>query len=194
MPGFICRLIETFYQSGSSISIVEEKRLVSELIRRKGSAWRTFVDDYGPRIYTACLYTLKHSTGQEDRHLAEDIAQNVMAQLVADDFKVLKSFSFHSRLSTWLIAVARNQTLMHLRKKNLPTRELKEEVPAPVTNNESLRTVMASLPERDGKLLRLYYFDNWSFKEIAKDLQISENSVSPLLMRARERLRDVLIR
>lgn len=173
---------------------MDDQKLVAALISKKAWAWKGFLTEYGPQIVSSCFYTLKRHSGKDDIHLAEDIAQVVFIELSKDDYKALRNFKFHSKLSTWLVAIARNQTLMHLRKKEITTKAFFEEVPAPVGDSEMVSSAIKSLPERDSKLLQLYYFDNRSFKDIASELQISVNSVSPLLMRARERLRDILVK
>ena len=57
------------------------------------------------------------------------------------------------------------------------------------------RQAMANLPGRDREILMLKYHHEWSYREIAQQLDVSESAVEARLHRARyERLRQRLVR
>ena len=53
---------------------------------------------------------------------------------------------------------------------------------------------MARLAGRDAEVLLLKYGERWSYRQIAERLGITEKAVDTRLVRARERLRQELIR
>lgn len=55
---------------------------------------------------------------------------------------------------------------------------------------ETLRELIAKLPLKDQRLLRLY-LDGWKQGEIAQMLGISESNVQTRMMRAKEKLRKM---
>lgn len=64
-----------------------------------------------------------------------------------------------------------------------------------VEHREEIARVVAildNLPERDRRLIHLYYFRYMSFKEIALEFQITESRVSQLHKRVLKKLREVL--
>jgi RNA polymerase sigma factor for flagellar operon FliA len=57
---------------------------------------------------------------------------------------------------------------------------------------ERIRTAMATLPERERRLVSLYYFSDVTMKQIGAELGVNESRVSQLHARAIQRLRAVL--
>jgi RNA polymerase sigma factor FliA len=57
---------------------------------------------------------------------------------------------------------------------------------------ERIRTAMATLPERERRLVNLYYFGDVTMKQIGAELGVNESRVSQLHARAIQRLRAVL--
>ena len=49
--------------------------------------------------------------------------------------------------------------------------------------------MLESLPDRDAEVVRLYHLKYLNYREIGKQLGIPENSVGPILARARQQLR-----
>lgn len=57
---------------------------------------------------------------------------------------------------------------------------------------QQVRQALARLPERDAEILLLKYTENWSYREMAQCLGISESAVEARLHRARQRMRAEL--
>lgn len=55
-----------------------------------------------------------------------------------------------------------------------------------------IRQAMTELPSRDAEILMLKYTQQWSYKDLAEHLDISESAVEARLHRARKRLRNQL--
>ncbi|MDZ7618403.1 MAG: sigma-70 family RNA polymerase sigma factor [Patescibacteria group bacterium] len=55
-----------------------------------------------------------------------------------------------------------------------------------------IRQAMTELPGRDAEILMLKYTQQWSYKELAQHMDISESAVEARLHRARKRLRNQL--
>jgi len=55
---------------------------------------------------------------------------------------------------------------------------------------QRLQQLMARLPERQQEVIRLRFYDNFSWEEIAGILQINEQSVRNLVQRAIVKLRE----
>jgi RNA polymerase sigma-70 factor, ECF subfamily len=56
-----------------------------------------------------------------------------------------------------------------------------------------LRVALGELPSRQAEAFCLFYFDEWSYREIAENLAISTDLVGVWLERARDRLRGLLV-
>ncbi len=178
----------------------------TELARRCAggdpSAWDELVGRHVEAVFRAVARVLG---GDAD---AEDVVQTVFLKLLDENGRRLRTYQGRSRLSTWLVAVARREALDHLerRKRPLPappgTRpldllvtELKDDPALRSDGAEASRRLEAAmdrLPARDGLLVRLVCVDGASYEEAARFLAVPLNSISPWLGRAKERLRALL--
>lgn len=57
---------------------------------------------------------------------------------------------------------------------------------------DQVRTAVARLPRRDAEILLLKYTEDWSYRDLAEHLGISQSAVEARLHRARKRLRAEL--
>ncbi|HEX7899942.1 MAG TPA: sigma-70 family RNA polymerase sigma factor [Planctomycetota bacterium] len=161
---------------------------VERLLASDPAAWERFTREVQPLLIRAA--------GAIARDAAEDVAQKVFAALLENDRALLRSFEGRSSLSTWLISIARNQALTHRRHerpRELPTPPA--DSPGPLEellrseNIDRVTAALDALPPRERLILMLFYRDGLSYADIAGFLGVSSNSVSPLLERARNRLR-----
>ena len=56
-----------------------------------------------------------------------------------------------------------------------------------------VRDALVGLPRRDAEVLLLKYTENWSYRELASHMGLSESAVEARLHRARQRLRDAIL-
>jgi RNA polymerase sigma-70 factor (ECF subfamily) len=145
--------------------------------------------------YTSYLRSV--SVGPED---VEDIAAEILLQIVADDYAVLRQFRGKSSLATYLTVVARRICVhelarrMRVRDQQVqaakPERDEKTLEPGGVENHEEVEKLLRKLPAREREVVRLYYLEGRSYEEISSELHIPVNTIGPVLHRAKKRLRD----
>ncbi len=86
----------------------------------------------------------------------------------------------------------------HVDERSLPAALVPSEPESPDSAyertevKERIRTAMATLPERERRLVNLYYFGEVTMKEIGEELGVNESRVSQLHARAMQRLRAAL--
>jgi RNA polymerase sigma factor for flagellar operon FliA len=86
----------------------------------------------------------------------------------------------------------------HLDETSLPAALVPSEPESPDSAyersevKERIRTAMATLPERERRLVNLYYFGDVTMKQIGAELGVNESRVSQLHARAIQRLRAAL--
>lgn len=169
------------------MSSEQDLATVERLLASDPAAWERFTRQYQPLLVRAASSIA--------RDAAEDVAQKVFAALLDNDRRLLRSYRGLSTLSTWLIGIARRMAIDLLRK------ERPRELPPPaatagpleqILHAESEAQVVAALdalPPRERLILMLHYRDGLPYADIAAFLGVSPNSVSPLLERARNRLK-----
>jgi RNA polymerase sigma-70 factor (ECF subfamily) len=129
-----------------------------------------------------------------DHHEAEDVTQNVFAKLMT---AIRKYEQRNVPFSAWILRVARNAALDHLRARRLiPCEEVRtseeghEE--AGYDRIQSLRQALEQLPNEQREVLVLRHIAGLSPGEIATRLDKSEGSIHGLHHRGRGALREAL--
>ncbi|MBO3700479.1 RNA polymerase sigma factor [Roseivirga sp. E12] len=143
-----------------------------------------------------------------------DDAEDLTIEAFAKAFKNLHKFKKDFTFSTWLFRIATNNTIDFIRKKRLDTMSLdtsfKDDNGDSVTIDvadrnlnpqeeaiksqkiELVRMFVTKLPAKYQRLVKLRYFDELSYDEIAKELEAPLGTVKAQLHRARELMYDLV--
>jgi RNA polymerase sigma-70 factor (ECF subfamily) len=130
-----------------------------------------------------------------DQHEAEDITQNVFAKLM----KAIGKYEQREvPFDAWILRVARNAALDHLRaRRAIPTEEIRladdNSAQVSLDRGRALRQALEELPEDQREVLVLRHIVGLSPLEIAGTLGRTESSVHGLHHRGRRSLRESLI-
>lgn len=133
--------------------------------------------------------------------VADDLVQEVLLTVWrrADQFDPSKA-----TLSTWVFTIARNKRIDALRRERRPDVELDdpsmEPDPAPrgdrVTElqrmSEHVMRAVATLPEEQSQLLKIFYFEDKTHSTIAEELGIPLGTVKSRLRLALAKLRSMV--
>jgi RNA polymerase sigma-70 factor (ECF subfamily) len=180
-----------------------DRDLLKRCLAHKPGAWNDFVDQYLGVIYHVVHHTAhlrSHTINAED---TEDLAAEILLQIVAHDYAVLRQFRGDSSLSTYLTVVARRICVHELARRvvakevqpsganaDLDNVEGDEEPPTHgIENLEEVEKLLAKLPSREREVVRLHYLEGRSYEEISTELKIPVNSIGAILSRARKKLR-----
>ncbi len=150
------------------------------------------VETYQNPVYNLCYRMLYN-----DRE-AEDAAQETFWKAWSNFSKYDSNRSF----STWILSIAAHHCIDQQRKKRVPEVEIDETMeeiipertPLPeddvIRQEEELRLkkMLAQLSEIDRAAILLRYWYDFSDREIAENLSLSESAVKSRLFRARKSL------
>lgn len=164
-------------------------------------AWDEFVRRTRSAIQRGATVALRKFR-VSDQESIENVYQQVYVELLRDGGKVLRTYRGDSDLEGW-VAVISMRTAYRLMRQKAPEAQLPELLPAaptPAPGERAERTeflnrldrAFKQLDPREAALLRLSYYEQMSYKEIANALGLPLNSVSPLLIRAKEKLKKHL--
>jgi RNA polymerase sigma-70 factor (ECF subfamily) len=124
----------------------------------------------------------------------DDISQDVFLKIYR------KSSTYDANkgaVATWVKRIAYTTAIDFFRKKRFDTEEITERtMVSPVVDsfeddNDILNHAMSRLKEKDQVVLRLFYFEYASYKEVASTLSINVNRVGMEKQRAEQRLSKV---
>lgn len=120
---------------------------------------------------------------------ADDIVQEVLLKLYMSN----QQFESDEHIRNWLIRVAinlcKNALRAPWRRKNVPLAELSDSISFEQEEQSELFMSVMSLPEKNRIVLYLFYYEEFSVKEIANMLRLKESAVTSRLSRARNQLK-----
>jgi RNA polymerase sigma-70 factor, ECF subfamily len=176
-----------------------DRALLQRCLQHQPGSWNDFVDRYLGLIYHVIHYTSYLRSTPLTPEEVEDVAGEVLLQVVADDYKVLREFRGNSSLATYLTVIAR-RTCVHELTRRMAVRaeaaraaEREEERPrsqAGLENLEEVQKLLAKLRRPEREVVRMFYLEGRTYEEISTKLNIPVNSIGPVLSRARKKLRD----
>jgi len=175
-----------------------DQTLLRRCLHHERGAWNDFVDRFLGLIYHVVHYTSYLRSVPLQPEDIEDIAAEVLLQVVANDYQVLRQFRGQSSLATYLTVIARRVCVQSLMKRvaqhetQLRDGHRKEERPRLAAGLESLEEVqrlLRHLPARERRVVRMFYLEGRSYEEISTAVHVPVNSIGPILSRAKKRLR-----
>jgi len=180
-----------------------DRTLLQRCLTRQPGAWNDFVDRFLGLIYHTVHHTAHLRSVELRPEDMEDVAAEVLLQIIAKDFKVLRELRGGGSLPTSL-AVSARRICVHERARRTAAHEVQpartkdvseaeiEQPPRAQVGLESLEEVqklLSRLPSKERRVVALYYLEGRSYEEIATELNIPVNTIGPVLSRARKKLR-----
>jgi RNA polymerase sigma-70 factor (ECF subfamily) len=177
-----------------------DRTLLARCLDGTDGAWEDFVDRYLALITHVVTSTAKVRVGEIPDSWRDDVVAEVLLGLVDQDFAVLRRFRGQSSLGTYLVVVSRRIAVRKLAKMRRSAAvaqpimaELSEESndALELENQEEVQSLLANMPEEEATAIRMFHLENRSYGDIGHHFGIPENSVGPLLSRARDRMRNL---
>jgi RNA polymerase sigma-70 factor, ECF subfamily len=193
------------FQSGDAAMALTpvDRALLLRCLKHDTGAWNDFVDRFLSLIYHVVHYTAYLRSNIVTPEEVEDIAQEILLQIIANDYAVLRSFRGQSSLSAYITVIARRTCVQELvkRKKLRPpiskngemvepeSPDVPPSVQAGLESLEEVQKLLRKLPSREREVVRLFYLEGRSYEEISTEMNIPVNTIGPILARARKKLR-----
>lgn len=140
----------------------------------------------GNSLYAVAFNVCKN---QQD---AEDAVQDTFLQY----YNSKKEFESEQHIRAWLIRVAinkaKNMNLSFWRKNKTSLGDYMETLVFETPESEHLFETVMGLPEKYRIVIHLFYYEDYSVREIGEILKISESNVKVRLSRGRMLLRETL--
>ncbi|MDF2946392.1 MAG: polymerase, sigma subunit, SigW [Bacillales bacterium] len=169
-----------------------DEQLIKRIQNGEKDVFRTLIVRYQTKVYAVAL---KVSCNTKD---AEDITQEVFLQL----YRSLSQFKGESTFSTWIYKIAMSKALDYKRKQNRTIQHHNEEMLVQIPNTISPEIILLekedkelaygnidNLPPPYQEVVKLYYFNELSYQEIADKLDIAVKTVESRLYRSKQIIR-----
>jgi RNA polymerase sigma factor (sigma-70 family) len=189
-----------------SLKAQQDMELVDKARKGDQQAYGELLGRYRDAIYFMLLKMVNSPVDAED----------LTIEAFGKAFKNLDQYTPNFAFSTWLFKIATNNCIDFIRKKRAshvsldqtldgedsltPSTMIQSDVPDPesyMINRQKIkhmRNVVSKLKPRYRTLVELRYFQEYSYEEIAEELDIPIGTVKAQLFRARELLLNILNR
>lgn len=141
--------------------------------------------------YQNSLYAAAFNTCQNQMD-AEDVVQETFVQY----YTSRKEFESEQHIRAWLLRVvinkARNINRTFWKKNKYSLEDYIETLTFPNSQSRDLFEEVMKLPDKYRIVIHLFYYEDYSVREIADILKLSESNVKVRLSRGRALLRDSL--
>lgn len=143
------------------------------------------------QCYQDNLYAVAFNICQNQMD-AEDVIQDTFVQYYTSN----KEFENEQHIRAWLIRVvinkSRNITRTFWRRNRCSLEDYMETLPFPDPQSRNLFEEVLKLPEKYRIVIHLFYYEDYSVKEISEILKQSESNIKTRLSRGRARLKQSL--
>ena len=172
---------------------MNEEILVEKCIEGDNRAQKKLFDLFAPKLFGVCLRYMK------DHNLAQDTLQDGFVKI----FTKLSDYNGKGSFEGWMRRIVVNTCLDQLRKdQKLKMNTSIDDVSFLVKDNhwieeeltaKDLLKLVESLPDGYRVVFNMFAIEGYSHKEIAEQLNISENTSKSQFSRAKSHLRRKLI-
>jgi len=182
-----------------------DRDLLRRCLDHQPGAWNDFVDRYLGLIYHVVHHTAHSRSTPLRPEDTEDLAAEILLQIVSGDYSVLRQFKGKCSLATYLTVISRricvhqlaNRMAAHDVQPSTGLRDGADEIEdegaqaknRTSENLEEIEKLLRKLPGKEREVVRLRYLEGRSYEEISAALHIPVNSIGPILARVKKRLR-----
>lgn len=179
-----------------------DRTLLQRCLNHDRGAWNDFVDRFLGLIYHVIHHTAHLRSTPLQPEDVEDLAAEILLQIVGNNYAALRQFQGRCSLATYLTVVARRVCVHELARRSAAVQLqsagdgrgiLEPEAPPKLEANldtlEEVQKLLARLPRRAREVVRLFYLEGRSYEEISTELHVPVNSIGPVLSRAKQALR-----
>ena len=149
-------------------------------------ATEVLVEKYKDHLFAAAFNVCKNAAD------ADDVVQDTFLQYHTTN----RQFENEQHIRAWLIRVAINKAkniyLSFWWQKGVPLEEYMETLTFETPEAQTLFTEVMKLPEKYRIVIHLFYYEDYTIREIAKIMNVTESNVKVRLTRGRRLLRNVL--
>lgn len=182
-----------------------DRQLLQRCLDREQRAWQNFVDRFVGLVVHVVHRTSAGRGVTIDESTRDDLVAEVFLVLIRHDFAVLRRFRRQCSLATYLTVIARRvvvHRLHQMRGQEQPIvsnghvrvaadpngQATPHHAIERIDNLEEVQHLMMRLDDREASVVRMFHLEGKSYHEISQEVGVNENTIGPLLHRAREKM------
>jgi RNA polymerase sigma-70 factor, ECF subfamily len=177
-----------------------DKTLLERCLQRRPRAWEDFVD----RFMGLVIHLVNHTAQARSIRISpadrDDLCAEVFLAILQNDFGLLRNFRSQCSLATYLTVVARRIVVRELLRSQPPAVlneavasqeavDVQQAVEQRLGNQEEVARLLGGLQGTEAEVVRLFHLEGKTYHEISDRVGMPENSIGPILSRARNKMR-----
>lgn len=181
-----------------------DRQLINKLLSGSAAGWAEFVDRFSPLVtqvirHTAHAHSLKLTSDD-----TEDLTADVFAALLDRDMGAIRGFRGRSSFTTYLTVVIRRVALRKLTQRrymqafghvqvhqaSISEAASDDRSTRQVEAKDEVDSLMVRLPESLRSVVKSFFLDGKSYRQISRRLGLPMNSIGPMIARAKDMLRQ----
>ena len=180
-----------------------DRNLLERCLQRKPRAWEDFVDRFMGLVVHVVNHTAQARSVRLTPEDRDDLCAEVFLAVIQRDFAILRNFRGQSSLATYLTVVARRIVVKELLRRKSTARlgdgsprQVAQAIPDPqpgveqrLSDREEVQRMLDGLQAIEAQVVRMYHLEGKSYQEISSAVGMPENSIGPVLSRARDKIR-----
>lgn len=180
-----------------------DRNLLERCLGRKPQAWEDFVNRFVGLVVHVVNHTAQARSIRLTAEDRDDLIAEVFLEILRNDFGVLRAFRGQSSLATYLTVVARRTVVKEMLGRRSPAKlsdlanqgtieRAADPRPTPevrLSNAEEVQRLLDGLQGTEAAVVRMFHLEGKNYGEISLAVGMPENSIGPILSRARNKLR-----
>jgi len=180
-----------------------DRNLLERCLERKPRAWEDFVDRFMGLVVHVVQHTAQARSVRLTAEDRDDLCAEIFLNVIKDDFRLLRHFRGQASLATYLTVVARRIAVKQILGRKPAARlesaaagqsaqEVPDAGPQPeqrLSDHEEVERLLSALEGTEAEVVRMFHLEGKSYQEIGTVVDIPENSIGPILSRARTKMR-----
>jgi RNA polymerase sigma-70 factor (ECF subfamily) len=182
-----------------------DRNLLERCVDRKSRAWEDFVDRFMGLIVHVANHTAQARSVRLTPEDRDDLCSEVFLNIIKDDFAALRHFRGQSSLATYLTVVARRIVVRRLSQQRsstqtggvaepvVPHGDGAASVEQRVSDREEVHRLLEGLSATEARIVEMYHLEGSTYHDISSAVGVPENSIGPILTRARSKMRETRV-
>ncbi len=176
-----------------------DSQLLEHCLAGSPRAWKNFVDRFLGLVIHVADHTAICRSLRLQEAVRDDLVSEVFLVFVANDYAALRRFQRNCSLATYLSVIARRVIVRRLFAMQADVgnsgeyldRVAKDDLGSSrFEDADEVNQLMLRLDPQEAQVVRMYHLEGMSYEQIGRAIGLNENSVGPVLTRARSKMRQ----
>ncbi|TWU41206.1 RNA polymerase sigma factor SigX [Novipirellula aureliae] len=180
-----------------------DRQLLQHCLDGAPRAWQNFADRFLGLVVHVANHTAESRGFSLDSSTRDDLVAEVFLAIIANDFGVLRRFRRNCSLATYLTVISRRVIARRLAAAGRTARpvgdirsaadsqaESDNGAASRIEDQEQVQQLLLRLDPQEANVVRMYHLEGKSYQEISQTVGMAENSIGPVLSRARAKMRS----